>query len=141
MRKHSDHDVASLAKDVYTEWRTFVRDHSNKPSIVVRSDPKTEAFRKNAQKLLCEALDLEVAFITFDITFVFGSKGCFLQEQVTQTFFSHSCSKAGPACGAGPRPGDLFLFSVTPCTPLFVRSFVFKVDNFFWLLAKSTCRL
>jgi len=62
MRKHSDHDVASLAKDIYTEWRTFIRDHSNKPSIEVRSDPKTEAFRKNARKLLCEALDLEVAF-------------------------------------------------------------------------------
>lgn len=62
MRKHSDHDVASLAKDIYTEWRTFIKDHSNKPSIEVRSDPKTEAFRKNARKLLCEALDLEVTF-------------------------------------------------------------------------------
>ncbi|NWI67881.1 TEAN2 protein, partial [Todus mexicanus] len=60
MRKHSDHDVASLAKAIYTEWRTFIKDHSNKPSIEVRSDPKTEAFRKNARKLLCEALDLEV---------------------------------------------------------------------------------
>ncbi|XP_074453677.1 transcription elongation factor A N-terminal and central domain-containing protein 2 isoform X1 [Larus michahellis] len=60
MRKHSDHDVASLAKDIYTEWRTFIKDHSNKPSIEVRSDPKTEAFRKNARKLLCEALDLEI---------------------------------------------------------------------------------
>ncbi|KAF1665038.1 Transcription elongation factor A N-terminal and central domain-containing protein 2, partial [Aptenodytes patagonicus] len=60
MRKHSDHDVASLAKDIYTEWRTFIKDHSNKPSIEVRSDPKTEAFRKNARKLLCEALDVEI---------------------------------------------------------------------------------
>ncbi|NWR62061.1 TEAN2 protein, partial [Bucorvus abyssinicus] len=60
MRKHSDHDVASLAKGIYREWRTFIKDYSNKPSIVVRSDPKTEAFRKNAQKLLCEALDLEI---------------------------------------------------------------------------------
>ncbi|NWJ08091.1 TEAN2 protein, partial [Crypturellus undulatus] len=60
MRKHPDQDVASLAKDVYTEWRTFIKDHSNKPSIEVRSDPKTEAFRKNARKLLCKALDLEI---------------------------------------------------------------------------------
>ncbi|KAM7162280.1 transcription elongation factor A N-terminal and central domain-containing protein 2 isoform 2-T2 [Macrochelys suwanniensis] len=61
MRKHSDHDVANLAKDVYTEWRTFIRDYSNKPSIEVRSDPKTESLRKNARKLLCDALELEMA--------------------------------------------------------------------------------
>ncbi|XP_017661066.1 PREDICTED: transcription elongation factor A N-terminal and central domain-containing protein 2 [Lepidothrix coronata] len=60
MRKHSDPDVSGLAKDIYTEWRTFIRDHSNRPSIEVRSDPKSEAFRKNARKLLCEALDLEI---------------------------------------------------------------------------------
>ncbi|XP_039339598.1 transcription elongation factor A N-terminal and central domain-containing protein 2 isoform X1 [Mauremys mutica] len=59
MRKHSDHDVANLAKDVYTEWRTFIKDYSNKPSIEVRSDPKTETLRKNARKLLCNALELE----------------------------------------------------------------------------------
>ncbi|NXU72574.1 TEAN2 protein, partial [Oreotrochilus melanogaster] len=60
MRRHPDPNVASLARDVYTEWRTFLKAHSNKPSIVVRSDPKTEAFRKNARKLLCEALELEI---------------------------------------------------------------------------------
>uniref|UniRef100_A0A8C8VQQ9 Transcription elongation factor A N-terminal and central domain containing 2 n=1 Tax=Pelusios castaneus TaxID=367368 RepID=A0A8C8VQQ9_9SAUR len=60
MRKHSDHDVANLAKDVYTEWRTFIKDHSNKPSIDVRSDPKTETLRKSARKLLGDALELEI---------------------------------------------------------------------------------
>ncbi|NP_001182523.2 transcription elongation factor A N-terminal and central domain-containing protein 2 [Gallus gallus] len=60
MRKHSDPDVAGLAKDVYTEWRASIKHHANRPSIEVRSDPKTEAFRKNARKLLCEALDLEI---------------------------------------------------------------------------------
>lgn len=60
MRKHTDPEVASLARDIYTEWRTFIREHANRPSIEVRSNPKTEALRKNARKLLCEALDLEV---------------------------------------------------------------------------------
>lgn len=60
MRKHHDPDVSSLAKDIYREWKTFIKEHSNRPSIEVRSDPKTEAFRKNARKLLCEALELEV---------------------------------------------------------------------------------
>ncbi|NXG47251.1 TEAN2 protein, partial [Psilopogon haemacephalus] len=60
MRKHLDPDVASLARGIYKEWRTFIREHSDRPSIEVRSNPKTEAFRKNAQKLLSEALDLEV---------------------------------------------------------------------------------
>ncbi|KAB0359401.1 hypothetical protein FD754_003557 [Muntiacus muntjak] len=60
MRQHSDSEVACLAREVYTEWRTFIEKHVNRPSIEVRSDAKTESFRKNAQKLLSEALELEM---------------------------------------------------------------------------------
>uniref|UniRef100_A0A9L0S8U3 Transcription elongation factor A N-terminal and central domain containing 2 n=1 Tax=Equus caballus TaxID=9796 RepID=A0A9L0S8U3_HORSE len=59
MRRHSDSEVACLAREVYTEWRTFIEKHLDRPSIEVRSDPKTETFRKKAQKLLSEALELE----------------------------------------------------------------------------------
>lgn len=74
MRKHPDPEVSGLARDICREWRAFIREHSNRPSIEVRSDPRTEAFRKNARKLLCEALELEVQFC--------GSKNPFLWEQV-----------------------------------------------------------
>ncbi|XP_060629537.2 transcription elongation factor A N-terminal and central domain-containing protein 2 [Anolis sagrei] len=60
MRKHPDKDVAALAKEVYSEWRTFIKDHSDRPSIEVRSDPKTEKLRQNAQKMLSEALECEI---------------------------------------------------------------------------------
>ncbi|XP_031233926.1 transcription elongation factor A N-terminal and central domain-containing protein 2 [Mastomys coucha] len=60
MRRHSDPEVAGLAKEVYTEWKTFIEKHLDRPSIEVRSDPKTESFRRNAQKLLSEALELKM---------------------------------------------------------------------------------
>ncbi|KAB1268590.1 Transcription elongation factor A N-terminal and central domain-containing protein 2, partial [Camelus dromedarius] len=59
MCQHSDSEVACLARELYTEWKTFIEKHVDKPSIEVRSDSKTEALRKNAQKLLSEALELE----------------------------------------------------------------------------------
>ncbi|XP_069934565.1 transcription elongation factor A N-terminal and central domain-containing protein 2 isoform X2 [Oryctolagus cuniculus] len=60
MRKHSDSEVACLAGEVYTEWKTFIEKHLDRPAIEVRSDPKTESFRKNAKKLLSEALELKL---------------------------------------------------------------------------------
>lgn len=114
MRKHSDHDVASLAKDVYMQWRTFIKNHSNRPSIEVRSDPKTEAFRKNARKLLCEALDLEVALI-------FGSKG---RNKLDKPFSVIVSIKLVLLAEWGQE----FLYSVIlPMSP-FISIFVLKVD-------------
>ncbi|XP_017653607.1 transcription elongation factor A N-terminal and central domain-containing protein 2 [Nannospalax galili] len=60
MCKHSDSEVACLAKEVYTEWKSFIEKHLDRPSIEVQSDPKTESFRKNARKLLSEALELKM---------------------------------------------------------------------------------
>ncbi|XP_051044328.1 transcription elongation factor A N-terminal and central domain-containing protein 2 [Phodopus roborovskii] len=60
MGRHSDPEVACLAKEVHTEWKTFFEKHLDRPSIEVRSDPKTESFRKNALKLLSEALELKM---------------------------------------------------------------------------------
>ncbi|XP_064445170.1 transcription elongation factor A N-terminal and central domain-containing protein 2 isoform X4 [Mirounga angustirostris] len=81
MRQHSDPEVACLAREVYTEWRTFIEKHSDRPSIEVRSDPKTETFRKNAQKLLSEALELELSF-DMQIGICFLGKWTLLREHV-----------------------------------------------------------
>ncbi|XP_060062216.1 transcription elongation factor A N-terminal and central domain-containing protein 2 isoform X1 [Erinaceus europaeus] len=78
MRRHSDSDVACLASEVYTEWRTFIKEHTNRPSIEVRSDSKTETLRKSAQKLLSEALELEMDHL--------------LVENIEQETF-HLCSR------------------------------------------------
>ncbi|XP_025025248.1 transcription elongation factor A N-terminal and central domain-containing protein 2 isoform X2 [Python bivittatus] len=59
MRKHPDQDVATLAKEVYTKWRSFIKNQSNRPLIEVRCNPRTEGLRQNARKLLAEALEVK----------------------------------------------------------------------------------
>ncbi|KAM9325305.1 transcription elongation factor A N-terminal and central domain-containing protein 2 [Gastrophryne carolinensis] len=61
LQKHSDEEVSQLAKDVHSQWETFLKENRCKPTIEVRCDAATEKLRSSARKMLCEALEKETS--------------------------------------------------------------------------------
>ncbi|KAK3855662.1 hypothetical protein Pcinc_037953 [Petrolisthes cinctipes] len=54
--KCEDRDVAAVAKKVYEAWRSHILSKTNRPSIEVKCDIKTQGFRDTARRMILDAL-------------------------------------------------------------------------------------
>ncbi|KAM3914193.1 transcription elongation factor A N-terminal and central domain-containing protein 2 [Leptodactylus fuscus] len=59
LQRHGDKEVSDLAKEVHSQWESFIQEKRCKPTIEVRCDAATEKLRSNARRMLSEALDIE----------------------------------------------------------------------------------
>ncbi|KAK4320586.1 hypothetical protein Pmani_008590 [Petrolisthes manimaculis] len=54
--KCEDKDVAAAAKKVYEAWRSHILSKTNRPTIEVKCDLKTQGFRDTARRMILDAL-------------------------------------------------------------------------------------